>query len=90
MSAISQEHVSKRAPVLVLAVGLQRDLLPKDESSRGLPSLFAKGLAFVMAAVVQDFDGVTVENSDNFALKLREGEQYTKGTTPTSLARHHS
>jgi hypothetical protein len=31
VSAVPQEHVSKGAPVLVLAVGLERDFFSKDQ-----------------------------------------------------------
>ena len=31
VGAIGQEHIGKGAPVLVVAVGLERDFLPEDE-----------------------------------------------------------
>jgi hypothetical protein len=30
VGAIQQEHISKGAPVLILAVGLEDDIFPKD------------------------------------------------------------
>lgn len=32
VSAIHQEHISKGAPILVLAVGIERDIFPEDQS----------------------------------------------------------
>ena len=82
VGAIRQKHIGKGAPILVLAMGLARDLLPIDESSRGLPGLFAEGLAFLRAidaaeadafgfVFVQDFDGVAVEDRDDGAGEVR-------------------
>ncbi len=76
VSAIGQEHISNRAPVLVLAKGLKRDFLPEGEVRGGLLRSFAIGLAFLRAVdpaeadafgfvVVQDFNGVAVDHGDD-------------------------
>ena len=44
--AIAQEHVSQRPPVLVLAVGLERHVLTKDQLRDGLLRPLAVSLAF--------------------------------------------
>ena len=36
VGSIWQEHISKRPPVLVLAVNLERDILAEDQRGRGL------------------------------------------------------
>jgi hypothetical protein len=43
--AIGQDHVSKGACVLVLAVGLDGDFLPEGEVSDGVLGLLADGLS---------------------------------------------
>ena len=73
--SIQQEHVSKGARVLVLAVGLDGDLFPKGEGRGSVLGVVAVGLALLravdaaqtdtfMVLVVQDFDGVAVNYPD--------------------------
>ena len=73
-----REHIGKGAPVLVVAVRLERDFFPEDEVRGGLLRSLAVGLAFLWAVdaaeadtfrvvVVQDFDGVAVEDGDDGA-----------------------
>ena len=72
---IGQQHISKRAPVPVLAVHLDGDFLPKGEVDDGVLGLLAERLAFLgavdaaeadafRALVVKDFDGVSVNYPD--------------------------
>jgi hypothetical protein len=79
--AIAQEHVSQRPPVLVLAVGLERHVLTKDQLRDGLLRPLAVSLALLRAVdapetdalsavIVQDFDGVAVEDGDDGAGEL--------------------
>jgi hypothetical protein len=78
-----QDHIPKGAPVLVVAVGLDGHVLPKGKDRGGVLGFLAVGLAFLRAVdpaeanafrvlVVQDFDRVAVEDSDDFALILRD------------------
>ena len=61
-----------------MAVGLEGDFLPEGEGRGGLLGSLAEGLAFLRAVdaaeadafrvlVVQDFDGVAVEDGDDGA-----------------------
>jgi hypothetical protein len=81
--AIEQEHVSRRAPVLIEAVSLKRDFFSEDKSRGGLLGTLTVGLAVLRtvdavesdaksAGVVQDFDGVSVEYGDNGASEVGE------------------
>ena len=87
---IGQEHIGKGAPVLVVAVSLERDFLAKDHGRGRVLRLLPVGLALLRAInpaeadtfgmmAVQDFDGVTVEDGDDLAGELarkgRTGEQ---------------
>ena len=84
--AIGQEHISQGALVLVMAVGLDRHVLPEGEVRGGLLGSLAEGLALLRAVdateadtfrvlVVQDFEGVAVEDGDDRAGEVRrEGE----------------
>ena len=71
VSAIGQEDISKGAPILVLAVCLERDRLTKNQRWRSLLGSIAVSLALLGAVdavetdafrmvIVQDFDGVAV------------------------------
>ena len=73
--SIRQEHVSKGTPILVLAVRLERNFFPKDQRRGGMLCIVAVGLALLRAIdaveadtfralVVQNFEGVTVEDAD--------------------------
>ena len=73
---IGQEHVSNGALVLVVTVGLERDFFAVGEVSNGVLGFLAVGLAFLRAIdpaeadtfralVVQGFDSVAVDHSDN-------------------------
>jgi hypothetical protein len=75
---IGQDHVPKGAPVLVVAVRLDGDVLPEGKFRGrvlGVPPLSLALLRAVDAAeadafrvlVVQDFDGVAVEDGDDGA-----------------------
>jgi hypothetical protein len=76
---IGQDHVSKGAPVLVLAKGLKRDFPPKGEVRGRVLGSLAVGLTLLWAVnaaetdtfrtlVVQNFEGVAVENTDHWAI----------------------
>jgi hypothetical protein len=78
---IEQTHIGKGAPVFVLAVGLKRDFLSKGELRGGLLGSRTVGLALLgavdaaesdtfSAVVVQDLDGVAVENGDDGVVGL--------------------
>ena len=78
VGAIGQDHVSNSKRVLVMAVGLDCDFLPKGEGRGCLLGTLAVGLAFLYAVdavetdpfgvdVVQDFDGVAIEDGDDGA-----------------------
>jgi hypothetical protein len=80
---IGQDHVSKGACVLVLAVGLDGNVLPKDEGRDGVLRVVAVSLALLRAVdaaqadafsvvAVQDFEGVAVKDLDYLALILRD------------------
>ena len=76
---ILQDHIGNGAPVLVLAACLKRDFLPVDQHTSSEAACFArlpKARPFLQAvdgvepdplgvAVVQDFDGVAVEDGDD-------------------------
>jgi len=73
-----QDHLANSAPVLVLAACLKFDFFPKGEIRGGLLRSRAVGLAFLRAVdaveadalrvvIVQDFDGVAVEDGDDLA-----------------------
>jgi len=75
---IGQDHVSKGACVLVVAVGLDGHVLPKGEVRGGVLGVVAVGLALLRtvntaeadtfsAVVVQDFEGIAVEDGDDGA-----------------------
>jgi hypothetical protein len=81
VSSISQIHIGECAPILVLAMGLEDDISPEDECRGSLLGIVAEGLALLWAVdateadtfrmgVVQDFDGVTVEDGDNGASEV--------------------
>lgn len=85
VGAIGQEHIGDRAPVLVLAEGVERHLFTEHELRRRLLGSRAVGLAFLgtvnavesdtfNAGVVQHFDGVAVENGDDGTGELRGGD----------------
>ena len=80
VGAIGQKYVGNGPPVLVAAVSLERDFFPKSESRGGLLGSFAVGLALLRAVdaiesntfrvlVMQDFDGVAVEDGYDFSDK---------------------
>ena len=73
---IRQDHVSKGALVLVVAVCLDGDVFPEGEFRGGVLGSLAVGLAFLRAVdatetdafsmvAVEDFEGVAIEDSDN-------------------------
>ena len=75
VGATGEEHIDKRAPVLVEAVSLKRHVLTKDQLRSGLLRSLAVGLVILRAVnpaepdtlgvlVVQDFDGVTINHTD--------------------------
>jgi hypothetical protein len=49
VGAIRQEHISNRAPVLVLAKGLKRDFFPKGEVGRGVLGMLAVSVTLFRA-----------------------------------------
>ena len=74
--SIQQEHVSKAAPVLVETVSLERHVYTKNQLRGRLLRSLPVGLAFLRtvyaaqadafgALVVQDFQGVAVEDVDD-------------------------
>ena len=78
VAPIRQKHVGYHSPVLVFAVSLKRDVLAKDQLRRGLLGSLPVGLPLLWAvdavesdtfcaAVVQAFDGITVEDTDHGA-----------------------
>jgi hypothetical protein len=78
VGAISEENVGKRPPVLVLAVRLECDFFPEGEGRGGMLGVVAVCLALLRAVdaaeadtlragVVEDFDGVAVEDGDDLA-----------------------
>jgi hypothetical protein len=79
--SIGQQHISKRTPVLIVAVRLERDFFSKGEGRGRVLGVVAVGLAFLWAVdaveadafrllVVQDFEGVAVEDGDDGACLL--------------------
>jgi hypothetical protein len=71
--AIRQQHIGNRAAVLVLAEGLKRDFLAKDQFRRRLLGACAECLPLLRAvdpvepdafgfAIVQNFDRIAVED----------------------------
>ena len=75
---IGQEHFTKDAFVLVVAVDLGGDFFPEGEVSGGVLGVVAVSLAFLWTVdaaetdtlrvlVVQDFEGVAVEDANNLA-----------------------
>jgi hypothetical protein len=83
VGAICQEHIGNGASVFVPAECLERDSLSKDKFRGGLLGSFAIGLTFLWtvdaaeadtfgAVVVQDFNGVAVEATDNGVGELGE------------------
>ena len=72
------DQLSDRSLVLVLAVALDDYFFPKDEGRGGVRGVFAVGLVPLRAVdpaetdtfrllIVQDFDGIAVENEDDWA-----------------------
>jgi hypothetical protein len=83
MHAIGQGHLPDGAPVLVVAVGLDGDLLPEGEGRGRLLRSLAEGLFLLRTVdtaeadtfgvlVVQDFEGVAVEDGDDGAGEVGE------------------
>ena len=81
VGAIRQKHIGNGASVPVLAVGLERDFLAKDQVRCSLLRFLAIGLAFLRAVdaaeadafrvvVVQDFDGVAVEDAGGLSQEI--------------------
>jgi len=75
---IREEYIGNRAPVLVFAMGLERDFLAEDQLRNGSLGSLALGLTFLRTVnpvqadafssfVVQDFDGVAVEDGEYVA-----------------------
>jgi hypothetical protein len=75
---IGQEHIGKGAFVLVVAVRLDGNVFPESEGRGGLLGALAERLAFLRAVdaaeadtfrvlVVQDFEGVAVEDGNDEA-----------------------
>ena len=56
VSAIEQEHVSQRPPILVLAVGLKDNISPEDQRGRSLLRSVAEGLALLRAVDATEAD----------------------------------
>jgi hypothetical protein len=86
---IGQEHIPNGALVLVVAVCLDGDLFPEGEARGGLLRVLAIRLAFLWAVdagktdafrvlVVQDFDGVAVEDGDDGAGEIGSYERCRK------------
>lgn len=82
--AIRQEHIGKRALVLVLAVSLECHFLAKDQGCGRLFRLAAIGLAFLLAVdaveahtfrmlVAQGFEVVAVKDGDDWAREAHSG-----------------
>jgi hypothetical protein len=78
VGSVRQKHIGKGALVLIEAVRLERDFFSKDEGRDGVLGVVAKCLAFfraidpaqtdaLRACVVQNFDGVAVEDGDDGA-----------------------
>jgi hypothetical protein len=78
VGSIGQTHLGKDAPRPIAAVRLEEDFFPKHHRGRRLLGLMAVRLTFLRAVdaaepdtfrlgVVQDFDGVAIEDGDNFA-----------------------
>ena len=83
VGTIGQDHVSDGVLVLVVAVGLDRDFLAKGEVRGSLLRSPAERLAFLGAVdptqadafrvlVVQNFEGVAVEDGDDGSGKVSE------------------
>jgi len=82
MGPIGQKHIGKGASVLILAECLmKRDFLSEGEIRGGLLRSLTEGLAFLWAVdavetdafgvvVVQDFEGVAVEDGYNGACEV--------------------
>ena len=86
---VSQEHIGNGPTVLVFPVRLERDFLAEHELRRGLLRLLAVGLTLLRAVnpveadsfsagVVQDFDRVAVEDSNNLTGEIRERDGGTE------------
>jgi hypothetical protein len=85
VGAIRQDHIGKGALVLVVAVRLDCDFFAKGEVRGGLLCTMAEGLAFLRAVdateadtlsmvAIQYFDGVAIEDGDNGAGEVSEGQ----------------
>lgn len=66
MGAIAQEYIGKSAFVLVLAVGLENDIFPKDQRCRRLLRSGAEGLTFLRAVDATEADAFRM----SFGLRL--------------------
>jgi len=80
--AIRKDQISKCPLVLVVSVGLDGDFLPKGKVRSGLLGSLAEGLALLWAidatetdtfraVIVQDFEGVAVEDGDDGTGEIR-------------------
>ena len=91
--AIGQDHLANGALILVVAVRLNGDFFPKGKGRGGVLGALTERLAFLRAIdaveadtfrllVVQDFDGVAVEDGDDLAGEsvgaLRNGDAYNQ------------
>ena len=81
VGAIGEKYIGQRAPVFVLTVRVERDVLPKNEGRRGLLGLLPEGLALFRAVdpaeadtfracVVENFNRVTVKDINHMAGEL--------------------
>jgi len=96
---IGKTHIGKDMPRPIAAVCLEEDFFPKHHRGCGLLGLMAVGLALLRAVdaaqadtfrvlLVQDFNGIAVEDGDNEAMivgdsggrrRCQECEDHTEG-----------
>ena len=69
--AIGQDHIGKGAAVLVVAVGLDRDLFPEGEVGSGVLGLLAERLGSLRAvdAVVLPYQGASLKRMDQTRMR---------------------
>lgn len=87
VSAIGHAHIREGASVIVLAVGLDDDILPEDERRHRMLRSVTEGLAFFRtidaaqadafrAGVVQDCEGIALEDGNDGAREVSRVYDY--------------
>ena len=88
MGAIHQEHVSKGALVLVMAVGLNGHILPESESRGGVLGVVAVGLALFgcVDAVQSNLDVAMIMKTSMVSLSRIRTTGPSSSAAPTVVA----